>query len=129
MKRLTEKQSAGYDLIEMQGKYCEEHCRHQDHRTCRNCAIYKAIQKLAHYEDLEEQGLLITLPCKVGDIVWTLKFPEITKEDGSVWTVCDRKKQTVVPVKFTLFILNDIGVYYFLTKEEAEAKLKELENV
>ena len=28
------------------------------------------IDKLASYEDAEEQGLLIRLPCKVGDIVW-----------------------------------------------------------
>lgn len=112
-------------------------CTHFMGRECLevngNCAMgckweEEAWSKLAHYEDLEEQGLLLKLPCKVGDIVWTLKFPEITKEDGSVWTVCDRKKQTVVPVKFTLFILNDIGVYYFLTKEKAEAKLKELQS-
>lgn len=96
---------------------------------CGGCnAEEEAKLKLKRYEDLEEQGLLITLPCKVGDTVWTLKYPEITKEDGSVWTVCDRKKQTVVPVKFTLFILKDIGVYYFLTKEEAEAKLKEFQS-
>lgn len=31
---------------------------------------YKAAEKLATYEDLEEQGLLVRLPCKVGDIVY-----------------------------------------------------------
>ena len=30
------------------------------------------VNKLAHYEDLEEQGLLLKLPCKVGDTVWVL---------------------------------------------------------
>lgn len=29
-----------------------------------------AIQRLAEYEDAEEQGLLVRLPCKVGDTVW-----------------------------------------------------------
>ena len=28
------------------------------------------LEKLAEYEDLEEQGRLIKLPCKVGDTVW-----------------------------------------------------------
>ena len=28
------------------------------------------IEKLAHYEDLEEQGRLIELPCSVGDTVY-----------------------------------------------------------
>lgn len=31
-----------------------------------------AMQKLAHYEDLEEEGHLIKLPCADGDIVWTI---------------------------------------------------------
>lgn len=31
-----------------------------------------AIQRLAEYEDMEEQGLLVRLPCKVGDTVWTI---------------------------------------------------------
>lgn len=32
--------------------------------------LYPAIEKLATYEDLEEQGLLVRLPCKLGDIVY-----------------------------------------------------------
>lgn len=31
-----------------------------------------ALDKLAHYEDLEEQGRLIELPCAVGDTVWII---------------------------------------------------------
>ena len=30
----------------------------------------EAIDKLAHYEDMEEQGRLIELPCKVGEKVY-----------------------------------------------------------
>lgn len=30
----------------------------------------EAVDKLARYEDLEEQGLLLKLPCKVGDTVY-----------------------------------------------------------
>lgn len=33
-----------------------------------------AAEKLAEYEDLEEQGRLIKLPCKVGDTVWDNDF-------------------------------------------------------
>lgn len=31
---------------------------------------HKVLQKLADYEDLEEQGLLLKLPCKVGDVIY-----------------------------------------------------------
>ena len=32
----------------------------------------KILTKLAVYEDLEEQGLLVRLPCKVGDILFRI---------------------------------------------------------
>lgn len=38
-----------------------------------NVTIKEAIDKLAEYEDLEEQGLLIRLPCKVGDTVYEVQ--------------------------------------------------------
>lgn len=34
------------------------------------CQRYVAFDKLAEYEDLEEQGFLLKLPCKVGDTVY-----------------------------------------------------------
>ena len=34
--------------------------------------------RLAEYEDLEEQGLLLRFPCKVGDTVYTIYSDEDT---------------------------------------------------
>lgn len=34
--------------------------------------VTNALNKLAEYEDLEEQGLLLRLPCKVGDTVFPI---------------------------------------------------------
>jgi hypothetical protein len=64
MERLTQKQSAGYDLIKMDGNWCDNYCEKQSKSTCNDCVIYEAIQKLAKYEDLEEK--LHDL-CKNGD--------------------------------------------------------------
>lgn len=61
MKRLTEKQSAGYDLKALNGEWCNHYCLKQRIETCNECGIYQAIQKLAHYEDLEDEGRLIVL--------------------------------------------------------------------
>ena len=74
-----------------------------------------AITKLAEYEDTEEQGLLIRLPCKVGDDVWTImcgmtgKHPALFRQE------------------FTLSMFSHFGTAVFLTKEEAEAALAEME--
>ena len=38
---------------------------------CNNCVlVHDVCEKLGEYEDLEEQGLLLKLPCKVGDTVY-----------------------------------------------------------
>ena len=45
------------------------------------------IQKLGEYEDLEEQGLLIKLPCMIGDTVYIIeKCENIDSQlDGTLW--------------------------------------------
>jgi hypothetical protein len=74
----------------------------------------KILTKLGDYEDLEEQGRLIKLPCKVGtDIYYILGIPNETP--------C-----TIDSCVFELSDIHEIGKTLFLTREEAEAKLKEL---
>ena len=72
------------------------------------------ITKLARYEDLEEQGLLLKLPCKVGDTVYLIK------SDGKV-------VPRTADMQFLGVLWDDYGKEWFLTQEEAEAKLKESE--
>lgn len=105
-----------------------------------------AAEKLAEYEDLEEQGRLIKLPCKVGDDVWFVpshtnynlnilnnhseenkifhqKVARITFSSNGWYLECDKDLEYA-----TDHILLD-KMYketWFLTKSEAEAKLKEL---
>ena len=89
-----------------------------------------AAEKLAHYEDLEEQGRLIELPCKIGDTVWDIKWWDDTTEtrviDGKTYF---RRvmKHKVTKSKFKLFDYDNFGKTVFLTREEAEAALKGVE--
>lgn len=76
--------------------------------------VAEYLKKLKEYEGLEEQDKLIKLPCKVGDdIYYILGIPNETP--------C-----TIDKCVFELSDINDIGKTLFLTKSEAEAKLKEL---
>jgi hypothetical protein len=83
-----------------------------------------AVEKLAHYEDLEEQGRLIELPCKVGDTVYVVGWDIID------WDTEDFSSQTrrwfIYENLFDVEMIYAIGKMIFLTKEEAEAKLAEL---
>lgn len=89
----------------------------------------EAIDKLSAYEDAEEQGLLIRLPCKVGDAVYYLErfcggamdCPSGPCED------CSDYKIEINEGKFMLSNIYDLGKTVFLTEAEAEAKLAEIE--
>ena len=67
MERLTERFMHGLGV-----KYCYDSCSVCDVAVC--CGLLEDIlEKLAHYEDLEEQGRLVELPCAVGDTVWLIE--------------------------------------------------------
>ena len=111
-----------------------------------NSYIYKGLllEALGKYEDAEEQGLLLRLPCRVGDIVYCIceryiKFSEyglLFEEypcQGCECLECDSHKELYMqPQKaYTLdWIVSNLkrfGKTVFLTQEEAEQKLKEME--
>lgn len=103
---------------------------------------HNVLQKLADYEDLEEQGRLVKLPCKVGDTVYCI-FNRYTKctfsnEEFDEYSCqgceyeCDSKKENYVQdmraysLDWIVTNLKNFGKTVFLTKSEAETKLKEL---
>ena len=103
---------------------------------------HNVLQKLADYKDLDEQGRLVKLPCKVGDIVYCI-FNRYTKctfsnEEFDECNCqgceyeCDSKKENYVQdmraysLDWIVTNLKKFGKTVFLTREEAEAKLKEL---
>lgn len=103
-----------------------------------------AARKLAEYEDLEEQGLLVRLPCKVGDMVWDNDFgyPESYEINAYSYGYCDSYVESGVGIEDEIifyyensigsitgaFPMSEIGKTVFLTREEAEKKLEKLQN-
>ncbi|EOT29452.1 hypothetical protein C805_00035 [Eubacterium sp. 14-2] len=92
------------------------------------------IDKLAEYEDLEEQGKLLKLPCAVGDTVYSFSFEKILTlcvdsfviyTDGIDARLSSKMKEYEF-LKIDMDIA-DFGEKWFSTKEAAEAALKELE--
>lgn len=68
MERLTKISEAGNAYYP---KCFEEPCCGMGECLDDNCSLMiDACKKLAEYEQLEEQGLLVRLPCNVGDIVY-----------------------------------------------------------
>ena len=89
-------------------------------------------EKLKEYEDLDEQGLLLRLPCKVGDTVYSIAndgkiYPvkatrEVRIVNGVLHIICESCRYS------DLVSYDDVGKTVFLTQEEAEQKLKEKES-
>ena len=79
--------------------------------------------RLKEYEDAAEQGLLLRLPCKVGDTIYSLEYGRIVEftlysfEITAKYVYCHSEKQLV----------GRMGVTVFATKEEAEQALAEME--
>lgn len=148
MKRLTEKQSSGFDLKAMNGEWCNKYCEQQRVQTCNECGIYQAIQKLAEYEDAEEQGLLLRLPCGIGADVYIVPS-KVNYELNLLSHHAENNRvyhQNVNNITFTSrgwYMECDKDIEYgtggilsakfyketwFLSLEEAEQKLKEMES-
>ena len=85
------------------------------------------LEKLAEYEDLEEQGLLLRLPCKVGTTVYnTTWWDDVTEKvdvDGKTFYRTIHKHK-VSKSTFSLMDIYDFGKTVFLTKAEAKQRLK-----
>lgn len=86
------------------------------------------IDKLAAYEDAEEKGLLVQLPCKIGDkvrdkiadYVFTVERIEIGHKAGTLFRCGNPGTQD-----YTAFYDFEIGEKIeILTRAEAEAALK-----
>lgn len=83
------------------------------------------IKKLGEYENLEEQGRLVKLPCNAGDTVYIIVGKNISVQNIQRATI-DSERKIEFCTKRRGFSLFDINKSVFLTKEEAESKLKEL---
>ena len=105
------------------------------------------LEELKEYKELEEQGLLEKLPCKVGDTVWVIDKYEIDYDGYLFMANCgeyvivaveyahcagDFKRQLLemVDESYDNFGV-DVEIFHrdnvFLTKEEAEKAIKQME--
>ena len=117
MERLTEK-IGNTNYVKGCGSNCKygfQHCRTEDWENCKT--IDDVIDKLAEYEDLEEQGRLVKLPCK--DVYYIVdinspKYAMVMKQPIRELAIYDIEN------------IDKENCKYFSTEGKAEAKLKEL---
>lgn len=105
------------------------------------CAVQAAElrERLKMFENKLENGTLIELPCKVGDTVYVIKNNKISaidivyynkihsrvaEQNEEYWHCVDKDR---ISRNVITFYPENIGQTVFLTKSEAEQKLKEMQ--
>lgn len=113
--------------------------------NCIQCAerherLAEWLEELKSYKGLEEQGLLVRLPCKVGDTVWDNDFgyPESYEIKAFSYGYCDSYVEPDIEDEIIFyyenytgsitgaFPMSEIDKTVFLTREEAVNKLEEM---
>lgn len=95
---------------------------------------YRVFEKLADYEDAEEQGLLVKLPCKVGDTVYVptrnfvseLRITLVSIDTNDMTMYFGWLLNSGIYPNLDGFFGYELGKTVFLTHEEAEKKLEEM---
>lgn len=125
MERLTKISEIGNAYYP---KCFEEPCCGMGECLDDNCSlVLDACKKLAEYEQLEEQGLLVRLPCKVGDTMYDIvgKPLRIVEHKVDAFHI-DKKGFHLQIINGVLEKKQEAKVYF--SREEAEKKLEELKN-
>ena len=111
MSRLTEKER-NFD-----GTAISKESLIDEYYHCPSDYCSKILTKLADYEDKQEQGLLIELPCKVGDTFWELNN---TLSEPFAYPRIAHSLSHVV------YCMERLGKWCFLTEDEAEEALEKM---
>lgn len=108
-----------------------------------NDDIRAVLKKLADYEDLEEQGLLVRLPDDLNKVLYQVNYrwTECTEygEENNKCEIydckceCDSRKEYYIAEVGLQYIqivnyYDRLGKFLFLTREEAEKKLEDIQN-
>ena len=119
------------DRLTFEGNFCDiAQCNAAVCPCGGSCTQKKVWERLKYYEDAEQDGRLVVLPCKVGDTLFDTYFGDIReKEVVSVGFMLSKsvKHMTIHANNFrgaiTEIEIDRIGKEIFYTREEAEAAL------
>lgn len=103
--------------------------------------VAELLEELKPYKDLEEQGLLVRLPVKIGDTVWDNDFGYSQSYEIKAYSYgyCDSYVESDIEDQIIFyyenysgsitggFPMSEIGKTVFLTSKEAEKKLEEMQ--
>ena len=124
--------------VTIRGRFRVEKSRKIKMKPIREITADINIDRLAEICEAEREGRLVVLPCKGGDAVYVRGEPfpceieQITITEDYInfeWASFDRSYECTECWDEGVFKLSDIGKTVFLTREEAEKALAEMEDI
>lgn len=117
------------------------HCQGRAKADCSECAeeyrqLAEWLIELKEYKQLEEQGLLLKLPCKVGDTVYLIDEIEKEFDRKTIVTGIEIDEDMIFIMisdgvqcfSSSSYTIDDFGETVFLTQAEAEEALKKMKS-
>ena len=92
--------------------------------------LHSALMELKKYQEADKDGRIVVLPCKVGDVVYGFHGEKTILPMVAKWIETNTDGWCIavqyVPMAPRFYRFSDFGKTVFLTREEAEAALKEV---
>ena len=126
-ERLTRRNQDGTSWVKCAVCYIQDKCDFTKETCCQELQ-----DRLAELEDKIEQGTMIELPCKVGDTVYCV-YAVSGIQEWEVMSIAIYDHDTVLRLghkgtnDYNAAWLKEKGTYLFFIPEEAEKRLKELQ--
>lgn len=122
MERLTVRDEYGNaDIIGVLSSDIQLNLNYKDFNR-----VTDALNKLADYEDAEEQGLSLKVHCNVGSTVWVINKHDKQIKSGKVFRIVYENDIFMYYSTVYGFTGDDVGKTVFLTEEGAKQALKQI---
>ena len=109
--------------------YCDRFCENNKTKCpiYSHCANREMYARLKEYEDLDEQGKLLKLPCKVGDTLFHVGTNPMRIREFKVFGIDILAESVIISTEEEIcFEIEHIGKTFFLTRKDAEKALEKL---
>ena len=114
---LTPEQCAKYAKADREGRYIVLRDAEQE-----------GVKRLHELAKADKDGRLVVLPCKVGDTLFRVFAGEILEHKvGKMIYLAIQGRWDIDTIPFCPYVESSIGTTFFLTREEAEKALQEME--
>ena len=129
-EQIMKKFAGCIDIKTILDSFCAFYDMEETNEELAQCTLLtnEDVLKYRQWKDAEEQGLILRLPCKVGDTLWWVDaFGDLCSSAVNSMFV----EQGIDGIVIETWVCNvngkEIGKTAFLTKEEAEAALARME--